>query len=239
MNCDRVINRSMVKVGSYQIRSIHNRSEQDYPELPKDYQLYRSTDLYFVTQNHRWGNYPWLWTDIDTPHTEYLGTINHMMTPENDRAIRSLSLLNEGKIEEALGLYGVTITSELHQLIGGQIVPAYYCDRTWTDLLVETLRQSAPWKLPQAVIDEAERFNLWVSQKKSRQPRPPFLKLAIFPNQLWNTRKTCLILTGNIDGSNPQLIIENTGIHSRLHHTAWKRSISVDFARYGIAIGTD
>ena len=192
------------------------------------------TDLYAVNQNHRWENCPWLWTGAETPSTEFLGTNRHPNTPENDRAMRSLSLLDEGKIEAALELYGVTLSSNLHQLIGGERLPDY-SDRTWTDLLVDTLRQSAPWKLPQAVIDEAERLAVWASQKKSRQPRSPYLKLVIFPNQR-HRHKTCLILTGNVDGSQPQLIIQSMCSDSRLHHTAWKRSILVDCDRYGIRV---
>ncbi len=206
------------------------------PDRRSDEQIVKIglTDLYAIDRNHRWENCPWLWTDIATPQTELFGTSQHVATPENDRAMRSLSLLNEGKIEEALGLYGVTFSTVLHQILGGEIVKDYYSDLTWRDLLVDTLRQSAPWKLPQAVIDEAARINLWASQKKSRKPRLPLLKLAIFPNQRY-THKTCLILTENINDRQPQLIMKSSAINDRLHHTAWKRSISVDFARYGIA----
>ena len=193
------------------------------------------TALYAINQSHRWENCPWRWTGVETPSTEFLGTNRHPKTPENDRAMRSLSLLDEGKIEAALGLYGVTLSNELHQLIGSERLTDYSSDRTWTDLLVDTLRQSAPWKLPQAVIDEAERLAFWTSQKKSRQPRSPYLKLAIFPNQHYAC-KTCLTLTENIDDSHPELIIEDTGSNSRLHHTAWKRSILVDCDRYGIHV---
>jgi hypothetical protein len=192
------------------------------------------TDLYAINQNHRWENCLWLWTDTDTPDTEFLGIARHIATPENDRAMRSLSLLDEGKIEEALGLYGVTLSTVLHQILGGGIIKNYHSDLTWRDLLVDTLRQSAPWKLPQAVIDEAARIDRWVSQKKSRKTWLPYLKLAIFPNQPY-TYKTCLMLVENINDCRPQLIMQSNAVNDRLHHTAWKRSISVDFARYGIA----
>jgi hypothetical protein len=209
------------------------------PDRRSDEQVIRIelTDLIVVNQNHRWECCPWLWTDVETLISELLGTNDRPTTEENNLAIRSLSLLDEGKIEESLGLYGITFSNELHQMVGGERISGLYydinVDRTWTNLLVDTLRQSAPWKLPQAVINEAERLNHWASQKKSRYQRPPFLKLAIFPNQHY-ARKTSLILTGDIDGSNPRLIIEETGSNSRLHYTAWKRSIAIDFSRYGI-----
>jgi hypothetical protein len=208
------------------------------PDRRSDEQIVKIelTDLYAINQNHRWENCPWLWTDIATPDTELLGTNRHLATPENDRAMRSLSLLDEGKIEEAVGLYGITFSAVLHQILGGEIVEIfknYYSTPTWTDLLVDTLRQSAPWKLPQAVIDEAARLDIWTSQKKSRSSRYPFLKLAIFPNQNY-AQKTCLFLTKNINDSHPRLIMQDSGNNDRSHHTAWKRSISVDFIRYGI-----
>lgn len=196
------------------------------PDRRSDAQIVKIglTDLYAINQNHRWENCLWLWTDTATPNTEFLGTTRHVATPENDQAIRSLSLLDEGKIEEALGLYGVKFSTEIYQILGGEIVDA--------------LRQCAPWKLPQAVIDEAARLDLWTSQKKSRSSRHPYLRLAIFPNQHYAQRKW-LSLTKNIEDNHPQLITEWTGSNARLHHPAWKRSISVDFARYGIASETN
>jgi hypothetical protein len=209
------------------------------PDRRSDEQVIRIqlTDLIIVNQNHRWDCCPWLWKNVETPSSELLGTNDHPITEDNNLAIRSLLLLDEGKIEESLGLYGITFSDELHQIVGGEpLISPFYSiniDRTWTNLLVDTLRQSAPWKLPQSLIQEAERLNHWTSQKKSRYPRPPFLKLAIFPNQHY-ARKTSLILTGDIDGRNPRLIIEETGSNSRLHYTGWKRSIAIDFSRYGI-----
>ena len=101
--------------------------------------------------------------------------------------------------------------------------------------MVDTLRQLAPWKLPQATIVESARLKHWASQKKSRTQRLPLLKLALFPNQRWQ-HKTSLMLVGDLDGNNPQLIMADTANNDRLHCTAWKRSIEVDFERYGIEL---
>jgi hypothetical protein len=59
-----------------------------------------------------------------------------------------LRLLDEGRIEEAMGLYGVTFGEDVHRLLGGErIKPPACCahpDGAWRDLLVGTLRQAAP-----------------------------------------------------------------------------------------------
>lgn len=47
------------------------------------------------------------------------------------------------------------------------------------------------------------------------------------------------MLTEDINARHPQLIMQSIAINDRLHHTAWKRSISVDLARYGIESQTD
>jgi hypothetical protein len=204
------------------------------PDRRGDEQIIRVelTELRAINQTHNWEDAPWLWSDVETPVSEWLGTNRHPKNDENDRAMRSLALLDEGKIEEALGLYGVTLSNNLHQIIGGEWINIPYysapTDQNWTDLLVNTLRQSAPWKMPQAVINEERRLYLWASQKKSRQQFAPLLKIAIFPYQHYS-RKTCLMLEGDIDGNNPGLIVDDTGSNSRFHDTAWKRSIWVDF----------
>jgi hypothetical protein len=212
------------------------------PDRRSDEQIIRIEliDTYAIDRNHRWENCPWLWTDVETPISEWLGTNKHPKTTENELAMRSLTLLNEGKIEDALGRYGVVLSDTLHQLIGNVGIKYYpYYDFTndehirWRSMLVDTLRQSAPWKLPQAIIFESKRLQYWASQKKSRRQRPPILKLALFPNQR-HTHKTSLMLVGDLDGSNPRLIMDENALNDRLHFTAWKRSIEVDFDRYEI-----
>ncbi len=214
------------------------------------------TDLIVVNQTHRWERSPWLWQDVEAPASEFWGAeliqasaakptrrqgAPRSPTPESQRASRSLQLLEEGHIEEALALFGVSLSPDLHRLLGGErIKPPACCahpNEAWTRLLVGTLRQSAPWLLPRAVLDEAERLARWAAQKKGRQRRAPDLKLVIFPGQ-HHMRKASLMLTGDVDGRNPRLVIEATASNARIPDTAWKRPLVVDFIRRGVSFPT-
>jgi hypothetical protein len=218
------------------------------------------TDLIVVNQTHRWERSPWLWQEVEAPPSEFWGAESvqdavtkqarrkdaprapfpgrrSQSTPEGQRASRALQVLEEGHIEEALALFGVSLSADVHRLLGGErIKPPACCahpDESWTQLLVSTLRQSAPWLLPRAVLEEAERLQSWAAQKKGRQRRRPYLKLVIFPGQR-HARKASLMLTGDEDGQNPCLVIEATASNARLSDTAWKRPLAVDFFRRGV-----
>lgn len=214
-------------------------------------------DLIMVNQSHRWERCPWLWQEAAMPASELWGSERIQVSPSNDArrssraaarsspapvartpeselASRSLQLLEDGDVEGALSLYGIHLSPDLHRLLGGErIKPPACCahpDAAWTKLLVETLRQSAPWKLPGAIVDEAERLRTWAAQKKGRKRQVPMLKLVIFPGQ-HHQRKASLMLTGDEAGGNPRLVIEATASNARLADTAWKRPLVVDFLR--------
>jgi hypothetical protein len=211
-------------------------------------------DLIVVNQTHRWDRCPWLWKEAEVPPSEFWGADLNAdsvaegprtgrprrrfpSTLESRRASESVQLLDEGRIEEALALFGVSLSADLHRLLGGERLKSPACcahpDAAWTNLLVATLRQSAPWRLPGAVLDEAERIGRWAAQKKSRGRRAPNMKLVIFPGQQ-HARKASLMLTGDVDGRNPRLLIEATASNARWPDTAWKRPIAVDFLRRGV-----
>jgi hypothetical protein len=185
--------------------------------------------LFPVNQTHRWQDRPWMWQSVDKPTSESLGTI-----PGSQEA-ESLRLLDEGLIEDALAIYGVTLSDDLHKLLGGQrISPPACCarpDSSWTELLVSTLRQSAPWLLAGAPHLEKERIRSCTGIKPGA--RALDWKLAIFPGQS-HLRKASLVLKVEKNGSNPRFVIEATASHARLADTSWKRPIEVDFARHGI-----
>jgi len=213
-------------------------------------------DLIVVNQTYRWERTPWLWKEVDALPSEFWGAElvqegaasepgdsgappAPSQTAWGYKRARSLQLLDDGHIEEALALYGVTLSPDLHRLLGGERIKSPACcahpDEKWTNLLVATLRQSAPWLLPKAVLDEAERLQTWAAQKKGRPRRAPNLKLLIFPGQ-HHSRKASLMLTGDADGQNPRLVIEATASNARLADTAWKRPIAVDFLRRGVEV---
>jgi hypothetical protein len=205
------------------------------PERRRDEQEIRVelAALFPANQTHRWLDRPWMWQAVESPETERLGLGDG--SEQQERAARSLRLLDEGKIEDALSLYGVTMSDDLHWLLGGQrINPPACCahaDATWTDLLVTTLRQSAPWLLPRAVPEEAARISRCTGQKPGK--RAQSWKLAIFPGQ-HHARKASLMLAADRDGRNPRFEIEATATNARLADTSWKRPIAVDLLRYGV-----
>jgi hypothetical protein len=192
--------------------------------------------LFPVNQTHRWQDSPWMWQAAEPP--ELVGTPKPGQSETKEAA--SVRLLDEGKIEDALSLFGVALSDDLHRLLGGQrILPPACCahaDATWTDLLVSTLRQSAPWLLAPAVAEEAGRIARLTGRKPSRGA--PSWKLAIFPGQHHQV-KASLMLAADRGGRDPRLVIEATGTDARLADTSWKRPIEVDFARYGIVGGVE
>jgi hypothetical protein len=205
------------------------------PERHRDEQDIRVelAALFPVNQTHRWLDRPWMWQAVEPPATERLGLGDG--SSEQDRAARSLRLLDEGRIEDALSLYGVTLSDDLHRIPGGQrISPPACCahaDASWTDLLVTTLRQAAPWLLPGAAPEEASRISRCTGKKPGKRARS--WKLAIFPGQ-FHARKASLMLAADRDGRNPRFEIEATATNTRLADTSWKRPIEVDLLRYGV-----
>ncbi|QEH38031.1 hypothetical protein OJF2_66270 [Aquisphaera giovannonii] len=190
--------------------------------------------LFPVNQTHRWLDRPWLWQATEPPASERLGIGGG--SAEEECAARSLRLLDEGEIEEALALHGVAMEDDLLRLLGGQRIDPPACcahpDEAWTDLLVATLRQSAPWLLPAAVAMEGERIRHHTGKKSGRPPTS--WKLVVFPGQ-FHSRKASLMLVADRDGRNPRFEIEATASNARLADTSWKRPLEVDLRRYGIA----
>ncbi len=222
------------------------------PERRSDVQEIHIDLVALIVQNqsHNWQKNPWLWRrDIRVPESELLPSdwVRNTLAPdraqlpesasEGERRAWCLELLDQGHIQEALSLYGVTMSEDVCKLLGGvRFRPPSCCSHPsegWTEVLVDALRESAPWLLPKAVADEAERLKHWASQKKGRKVGAPLLRLIIFPGQ-FHLRKSCLLLTSEKDGTKPNLILDATASNSRLCETAWKRPIELDFQRYKI-----
>jgi hypothetical protein len=203
------------------------------PERRRDEQAIRVELRALLPPNHphRWHDLPWMWQRVEHPDPWGIPLRGEPGSPEQ----QSLALLDQGRIEDALSLYGVSLSDDLHQLLGGErISPPACCahpDAAWTDLLVTTLRQSAPWLLGGAVPAEAERMGRYTGRKPGK--RALAWKLAIFPGQT-HLRKASLMLTARRDGRDPRFVIEATASNARLADTSWKRPIEVDFLRYGV-----
>jgi hypothetical protein len=154
----------------------------------------------------------------------------------SDKAALAILLQDEGRLVDALELYGVEIDGDLKRLCGGQKIypPAScaYADEKWVQRFRDWMRACAPWLLGNATRREAERIAAWAAEKKSRRRRLPALKLLVFPGQ-HHSRKASLILTSaDLEGTRPRLEIQATASNARLHESAWKRPLEIDLARY-------
>jgi hypothetical protein len=153
-----------------------------------------------------------------------------------DKAALAILLQDEGRLIDALELYGVEIDGDLKRLCGGQKIypPACcaYADEKWVQRFQDWMRACAPWLLGKATRHEAERIADWAAEKRSRRRRLPVLKLLVFPGQ-HHSRKASLILTAaDLEGIRPRLEIQATASNARLHESAWKRLPEIDLARY-------
>lgn len=156
------------------------------------------------------------------------------------KAALAILLQTEGRLLEAIELYSIEIDEILKRLCGGQKIypPACcaYADEKWVEKLQDWLRTCAPWLLGKATAREAERIAGWAAQKSGRKRRHPSLKLLIFPGQ-HHSRKVSLILTStDAEGVCPRLTLQATASNARLHESAWRRSLELDFARHQLTL---
>lgn len=172
----RLALKTAVLLATYPTHSVSTRTVSLVaagPDRRGDEQVIRVklTALFPVNQTHRWQDSPWMWQVAEPP--ELVETAKPGQSETKEAA--SVRLLDEGKIEDALSLFGVTLSDDLHRLLGGQrIRPPACCahaDASWTDLLVSTLRQSAPWLLAPTVAEEAGRIARLTGRGAARAPR--------------------------------------------------------------------
>ena len=159
---------------------------------------------------------------------------------EGVKAAAAMSLQEEGRLIEALELYGIEVDGALKRLCGAQkIYPptcCAYADDKWVAKLQDWLRDCAPWLVAAATRREAERLAAWTAEKRGRRRRLPVLKLLIFPGQ-HHSRKASLVLTStDMEGMCPRLEMQATASNARLHESAWRRELALDLARYGLEL---
>jgi hypothetical protein len=116
---------------------------------------------------------------------------------DSDRAALAILLQDEGRLLDAIQLFGVQIDEDVKRLSGGQKIfpPACcaYADEKWVERLCEWMRACAPWLLAKATRSEVDRIAAWAAENRSRRRRFPALKLLIFPGQ-HHIRKASLIV---------------------------------------------
>lgn len=182
-------------------------------------------DVYVVNQDHRWDERVWLWTATEVPRVE-----RELSASQKE----ALNRMDGGGVEEVLEDYGVTLSPDMHRLLGGErIVPPACCahpDQAWSDMLVGIIRACLPWKLVAAVAAELRDRE---PKARKRGAKPVLCKLAIFPGQ-FHARKACLMLGTMDQGQTVQLRFETTASNARLYQEAWKRPLAIELSRYGL-----
>jgi hypothetical protein len=213
-----------------------------------------------VNQEHSWEHERWRWhadsaaadrdiqwgapVPVEALGAGTLSTSQLAKKVENgradagDKAALAILLQEEGRLLDALELYGVEIDRDLKRLCGGQKIypPACcaYADEKWVKRFQDWMRACAPWLIGNSTRREAERIANWAAEKKGRKRRLPVLKLLIFPGQ-HHSRKASLILTSaDLEGRRPRLEIQATASNARLHESGWKRPLELDLARYQV-----
>jgi hypothetical protein len=173
----------------------------------------------FIGENHahRWDGARWMWdTRVEMPSRAQRWGID-----EADARIgRTLQLLDQGWLGEALAIWGIGWTSEVALVAAGKPLSmndAALADR-WAEALRRELWELAPWKLPSALPPTAHKAE----------------RLMTFPGQ-HQIRKASLMLTQTPSGL--ELRLEFTGTNSRMPELAFKRLVEQDLARFGMLDG--
>ncbi|HVQ89539.1 MAG TPA: HEAT repeat domain-containing protein [Mycobacteriales bacterium] len=163
---------------------------------------------------HRWDQARWMWDArvVVPPPAERWGVAG-----DEQRAGRSLELIDAGDIAAALALYGVGASGSVARVLAGEPLSmheAQWAPR-WAQELRRVLWELAPWRLDSAAPATASGA----------------ARLITFGGQR-SARKAALVLTREPD---LRLAIHYTGTNRRLPGIAFARLLEQDLARFGLA----
>jgi hypothetical protein len=148
-----------------------------------------------------------------------------------ERVALCILLQDEGRLEEAFALFGISLSAEVTRLIHGSLIPGYIPNLpAWTAFLRRELRTAAPWLMPAVLMAEVSRR----ATLRSRPKGPPRFRLCALPHQTSVAKVSVMLVARNIDGTEPGLQIENTGWDFRLPEPSWKRPLELDLRRFGL-----
>ena len=164
---------------------------------------------------HRWDGARWMWdARVEPPSPNDRWGIR----PDDERAQRSMTLLDEGRFSEALALFEIRWTPQVAYVLAGESLSMH--DATlatrWAGEMRRALWELAPWKL-QTALDQGVKSG----------------RLFTLGGQ-HHIRKASLMLARVPDGG-VELRIEHTGTNARLPRIAYCRSLEQDLARFEIA----
>ncbi len=142
-----------------------------------------------------------------------------------DRVARCILLQDEGRVDEAMAVFGVELSGSVQNILHGRVIKYQHVE-AWTCALNRELRAAAPWRFEAALKH-------WAATKGGGH-KPLRRRLFALPHQAFQS-KASLMLVGERDGSAPRLEIESTASNFRLPQVEWRRPLDLDLARFGLA----
>lgn len=149
-----------------------------------------------------------------------------------DQVALCILLQDEGRLDEALALFGIGLGDDVMRLVRGLPISGYLGTslQSWIAFVRRQLRGSAPWLMPGVIAAEvARREGL-----SSRPRRPPRFRLCPLPHQTTAARRSLMLVARKRDGTDLTIEIENTGWNYRLAEPSWKRPLEIDLRRFGL-----
>lgn len=158
-----------------------------------------------------------------------------------ERAALAILLQDEGRLDEALALFAVTIGPQLWKVIGSEKVYFHYCHypktSTWPEATQRILWQCAPWRLAPGLQAAKAGSEPWAAADRGKQAKLPTFRLHALRGQR-DSRKVALQLAAT-DRTLTQAEFElaQTGSNRRLPLVCWQRPLEIDFLRFHLPQG--
>lgn len=132
-----------------------------------------------------------------------------------DRVGYCLLLQDEGRIEEAFALFGVSLAPEVLKVLYAQPLSIDYGSlESWAATMLDLLRHAAPWRFA-AALETGTR-----------------LRLSALPHQPQQRKASLMLARVNLSPQTPRLEIEWTASNKRLAEVAWRRPLALDLIRF-------
>ncbi|MCB0126810.1 MAG: hypothetical protein KDE58_31340 [Caldilineaceae bacterium] len=158
-----------------------------------------------------------------------------------ERVALAILLQDEGRFDEALCLFDVTIGENLWKVIGNEKVYFRYYHyprtQTWTTAVQNSMWQCAPWRLLPALQMAKDKIEPLHALNRGKHSRIPTFRLYALSGQR-DARKVSLVVSAiGRDVTHSKIELTQTGSNRRLAAVHWQRPLEIDFLRYGVLEG--
>lgn len=155
------------------------------------------------------------------------------------RAALATLLQDQGRFEEALGLFGVEIGPHLWKVIGGERTRLPLChppvQPSWVAACRRALRCCAPWLIRPTLSAARESREGWAAANRGRHI--PVFRLFALPGQHHLRKVTLMLEAVDADLRRVRFELDGSGSNARLADVKWKRPLDIDLMRYGLSQG--